>query len=205
MHTNLITNWGAHILISIIIQTFAWNSCVVLICKIWFLHVGHWRDSCEGHGDRSPGIADSFVVEPDVCLQVCRQPAAHICYARNSVLLYCRQSLNLVLVLLKSYTQRDVYACLLVGYDINTDMTFIYTVQAVERYKFPEWPTLPDLCSVDLQGELGRICLVCCITEVRFCCVWKDWVSFYWFWLSLQHSVAFEAFRMSVFKPFLLI
>lgn len=77
-------------------------------------------------------------------------------------------------VLLKLYTQRDVYVCLVMGRYINTDMTFIYTVQAVERYNFPEWPALPDLCYVELQGELGRICLMCCIMRVRFFCVQKD-------------------------------
>lgn len=36
-------------------------------------------------------------------------------------------------VLLKLYTQRDAYVCLVMGCYINTDTTFIYTVQAVER------------------------------------------------------------------------
>lgn len=72
------------------------------------------------------------------------------------------------------YTKRCL-RFLVMGCYINTDMTFIYTVQAVERYNFPEWPALPDLCSAELQGELGRICLMCCTTKVRFfVCVQKD-------------------------------
>lgn len=107
---------------------------------------------------------------------------------------HCRQGLNLVLALLMHgtcnlpfsvlrneewrpvlssggfveviYTKRCLR--LVMGCYINTDTTFIYTVQPVERYNFSEWPALPDLCSVELQGELGRICLMCWIAKVRF-------------------------------------
>lgn len=49
----------------------------------------------------------------------------------------------------------------------HTDITSIYTVTA-ERYSFPEWPALPDLCSAVFQGELERIPLMFCITRVKF-------------------------------------
>lgn len=53
-------------------------------------------------------------------------------------------------------------------------------------------------------GELARSCLIRCImSQILFVCR-KIRSAFMDFWLSLQHGVVFDAFRMSVFKPLLL-
>lgn len=54
----------------------------------------------------------------------------------------------------------------------HTAITSVYTVQTVESCSFPDWPSLPDLCSAVFQGELERIPLMCCITRVNFFCVY---------------------------------
>lgn len=48
-------------------------------------------------------------------------------------------------------------------------MIFPYTVEAVERQNFPEWPALLDLCSAERQGELGRVRLMLYHTSQIFC------------------------------------
>lgn len=57
-----------------IIQTFEWHGCLVLICKVWSLHVGHWRASRENPGGQCAGTAGGFGAEAGARVQVCWQP-----------------------------------------------------------------------------------------------------------------------------------